>query len=216
MPLERIPLHELLSAGAGELRSRVAGRIRAGAVFVHPTETIYGIGGIVEPAVEGRICIAKGRPRENPMIVTAGRRETLERLAVDFPPAAERLARRFWPGSLTLVLPVRNAAQGLAVRVSGHPFARFVEKAVGRPIYSTSANPSGEAYVNDPERIARIFDRTADFMVDAGTLPESKPSTVVRIDENGVWTMVREGTLSRELIASVVGEAAGGAGMIPG
>ena len=202
MPLERIPLHGLLSAGAERLRSRIAGHIRAGAVFVYPTETIYGIGGIAEPAVEERIRMAKGRHSENPMIVIAGRRETLGSLAVDFPPAAERLARHFWPGNLTLVLPGRNSARGLAVRVSDHPFVRFVEESVGRPIYSTSANLSGESYVNDPERIARIFARTADFMIDAGALPESKPSTVVRIGQDGTYAVVREGVVSKEDIES--------------
>ncbi len=194
---ERILLQTLLDSprGSEKLKSISAG-IKKGALLIHPTETIYGIGGACNvPAVKERIFSAKQRPPDQPIILIASERKFFAKLPLVFPPFAERLAQAFWPGLLTLVLPSPEAAEGVAIRVSGHPFITMLFQHIEAPLFSTSANLSGESYVNDPDRIFSIFSEKVDFMIDAGPLPPSLPSTVVKIGNDNTVIVVREGAI---------------------
>lgn len=203
---ERILLRTLLAPGlsvASKLRD-IAAMIDHGAVFICPTETIYGIGGSIEvPDVREKIYLAKRRGHDTPLIVIAAERKSLEPLSLVFPPAAEALAKAFWPGKVTLILPSLFEPNGIAVRVSDHPFITALSRHCKVPLYSTSANISGIPYRNDPDLIFSQFTGTVDFMVDAGTLPESMPSTIVRVRENNKVTIIREGIVPGEKIMAV-------------
>jgi L-threonylcarbamoyladenylate synthase len=179
----------------------LANRVMKGAVFIYPTETIYGIGGRADSrAVEKHIRLIKERNKPSPFIAIAVDKQYLSSLGLQFPPKAELLAQKFWPGNLTLILPAYNAPDGIGVRVSNHPFISALFTTLNVPIFSTSANISDQPYANDPDAIFRMFDGKVDFMVDAGVLPESRPSTVVRVNGNDTVEILREGVVSKESV----------------
>ena len=143
---------EILSA-TPEGIARAAALLKAGALVAFPTETVYGLGA---DARDGRavaaIYAAKGRPAFNPLIVHVPDTGAAQRYVI-WSDTAERLARAFWPGPLTLVLPLREghglsslvtAGLGsLALRVPAHPAARALLQAFGGPVAAPSANRSG-------------------------------------------------------------------------
>jgi L-threonylcarbamoyladenylate synthase len=179
----------------------VAERAGNGEVFVYPTETIYGIGGRADSAaVEMRISAVKNRLKPSPFILLAADLESFSSYGITFPPEARMLARKFWPGNLTLVLPSKHHESGIGIRISGHPFVAALCREINMPVFSTSANISDKVYVNDPGEIFRTFDGKIDFFIDAGKLPGSMPSTVLKIGEDGSFEILREGTISRKQI----------------
>ena len=203
---ERIPLNILLETTNGRKKfEHIAHAVRQGAVFVYPTETIYGLGGVCDVGgVKERILSIKRRASGQPLILIAPDRSYFLKLPVIFPPTAERLALEFWPGMLTLVLPSLSDERGIGVRVSSHPFMTEFFRYIDQPLFSTSANLSGEPYVNDPEKIYSIFSGEVDFFIDAGLLPPSRPSTVVRIGTDGTVTVLREGAvLSKDVFKAL-------------
>ena len=203
---ERIPLHTLFEKPRNRKKlEHIADEVKQGAVFVYPTETIYGLGGAYNiPDVKKKILAAKQRASDQPMILIAPDRTFFSKLPIVFPPLAERLARVFWPGMLTMVLPSMNTEQGVAVRVSNHPFIKALFRYIDQPLFSTSANRGGEAYVNNPDLIYSLFFEAIDFFVDAGPLPPSPPSTVVKIGNNDMVTVLREGAVSLlEILAAL-------------
>ena len=207
---ERIYLNLLLkNSQSSHAFAKLVKRIEAGEVFVYPTETIYGIGGRADrETVRKRINKAKTRKHENQMILLAGNKKVFDCLGVTFPQAGQFLAKQFWPGPLTLILPCQNKKEPIAVRISDHPFIVKLYKKLSIPIFSTSANKSGKTYVNDPDEIFSIFKSKIDFMVDAGALPPSPPSTVVKIINDKKIEMVREGAIStKEIISAFVNKS---------
>jgi L-threonylcarbamoyladenylate synthase len=206
MRADRISLESLLQgSGKSEILLQTVQRIRDGAVFVYPTDTIYGIGGIVREDVEKKILAVKKRPPENPMILLAGSKGDLEFLDLSIPHDAEVLAKKFWPGNLTLVLKSNYLGCSTGVRISSHPFPALISPLLRQPVYSTSANISGEPYDPDPDTIFSTFSNTVDFMIDAGNLPASRPSTVVSFDRNGKVQIIREGVVSALDICNITG-----------
>jgi L-threonylcarbamoyladenylate synthase len=204
MPADRVESSSPPNRASAAVLDAIVERIRAGAVFVYPTETIYGIGGLWGfSGIDERIYRIKNRPSGNPFILVADCREHLDCLHVEFSEPAHRLAEAFWPGRLTLVLPAAGAPGGIAVRVSDHPFVQAVCSRLMLPLYSTSANISGQEYVGDPDAIFTIFRDSVDLMIDGGILPVSPPSTVVRVDPSGGVEVLREGAVS----AAEVGRA---------
>jgi L-threonylcarbamoyladenylate synthase len=204
--MDRITLEALLSGPkAGENLKRVTARIFSGEVFIYPTETIYGIGGLADREdVAQRIAKAKKRNSEKKMILLADDKKVFEKFDVEFPSAARALAEGFWPGFLTLVLPRKNSSETLGVRASNHPFIQAIFTVINVPIYSTSANTSDMEYKNDPEEIASAFSNSIDFMIDTGRLPPSAPSTVVSVSRENKVEILREGAISREKIESII------------
>jgi L-threonylcarbamoyladenylate synthase len=202
---ERIQLLELLNGPqVSDGFADLAKRIEAGEIFVYPTETIYGIGGRADSeSVKKRIIKAKVRKPENPMILLSSHKQFFDDFGIDFPKAGKLLAQHFWPGQLTLVLPFLNRKGTAGVRVSDHPFIMKLYEHLKVPIFSTSANISGHPYENDPDEIFNLFKSKVDFMVDAGVLPPSPPSTVVNVINDKKIEVVREGVIeAKELLAA--------------
>lgn len=194
----------------------VADHLRRGGVIVYPTETVYGFGCALRPEALARLADLKSRDEAKPFLLLAADPTSLEGLV--WGRAAERLARAFWPGPLTLALPARpgafpagvvSAYGTVAVRSSPHPAVRAILDALGEPITSTSANVPGGAPADTGEaawRTALEVGAGAELWVlDGGALPPSAPSTLV--DCSGERPrIVRAGALPPELIRGVVPE----------
>ncbi len=205
---DRIPLAALLSVSchASAIKS-CADRAANGEIFAYPTETIYGLGGRADRSdVERRIRDAKGRKKSSPFILVAPNTACLDYLGLQFTPNAAILAQTFWPGNLTMVLSARGVPEGVGVRITGHPFIATLCGMINVPLFSTSANRGDCPYVNDPDAIFAEFDGRIDFMVDAGVLPDSLPSTIVRVRADDGVEILREGSVSRERIRQALEE----------
>ena len=187
--------------------ARAAEVLRRGGLIIYPTETFYGLGALAAsaPAV-ARLAALKLRTEGQPLPLVAADPAMARAAASAFPPLAERLAARFWPGPLTLVLP---AAPGLppevagdgtvGVRVPGNALARELSRLAGGPITSTSANPSGG---RPPTRPADLDPRLAslvDAVLDGGEAPGGLPSTVVAVEPAGP-RLLRKGAVPWEAV----------------
>jgi L-threonylcarbamoyladenylate synthase len=199
MKAERIKLDIFLSRDKSE-KQHILKEIEKGAVFIYPTETIYGIGGLtVGDFVFKRVLAVKKRPPENPFILVSSKRECISSLKPQFSPSAELLASRFWPGPLTMVMNCEVSGRETALRITDHPFIVEVNNHFSLPLISTSANISGEPYNADPDHIYNVFSDSVDFMFDTGWLPPSKPSSVVKTVNDSV-EILRAGAISEEQI----------------
>jgi L-threonylcarbamoyladenylate synthase len=209
MKAERIAFDQLLSStGPAGQMCEISSRINSGEIIVYPTETIYGVGGIFgNSKVFDGIIKAKKRLPDNPMILIASERSFFDCLDVEFPERAERLAEKFWPGLLTIIVPSASDPRGIGIRVSDHPFISELFKFIDKPLYSTSANLSSEPYNPDPSAIYSVFCESTSFMIDAGWLPSSAPSTIVRVTSENVVSVIREGTIKKELISEYASRA---------
>lgn len=183
--------------------------LRDGGLLVHPTESVYGIGGIPR-ALDDEIARLKGRPADRPLLRLAGSRDVLRRAhpRLQWSRDAGALADAFWPGPLTLVLD-DGSGTGLGVRVEGHPLTRRVLRELGETMSSTSLNRSGEDPASTDEEVRRALDAMPPpdvpvFRLEAGTLPGPPPSTVLSL-RGGRPRLLREGAVSRERIADRLG-----------
>ncbi|MDZ4382141.1 MAG: L-threonylcarbamoyladenylate synthase [Parvibaculum sp.] len=199
-----------------ETIGRAGAAIREGRLVAFPTETVYGLGAdATDDQAVASIFEAKGRPRFNPLIVHVANLQEAEKHCV-FNAEAERLARRFWPGGLTLVLPRREdtalsllVSAGLdtvAVRVPAHETARALIEAAKRPLAAPSANPSGKV---SPTRAAHVMEGLGAapqlaFVLDGGACPLGLESTVIGFPQ-GIPTLLRPGAVARDEIEAVLG-----------
>ncbi|MFI5211193.1 MAG: L-threonylcarbamoyladenylate synthase [Gemmatimonadales bacterium] len=177
-------------------------------VIAYPTETVYGLGGRVTPAALASLRRVKGRAAGKAFVVLVAGRKMAEEWGIEFPGSAPRLADKWWPGPLTLVLPapsgrfpqeLRGPAGGVAIRQSPHAGARALVEALNEPLTSTSANRPGGVPAQDARAIGSTFAAAvaaADLLVlDGGTLPPSLPSTVVEFRGDEA-SLVREGAIA--------------------
>lgn len=192
----------------------VSSAVAAGRTAVFPTDTVYGIGttALVRAAAR-RLYDAKAREPMKPLPILVHSPEEARRWVV-WTPAAEALAARFWPGPLTLVLPPTREGRRLApaefatlgIRVPAHPVILALLEASGVPWASTSANLSGSPALKDGAAAVAAFERTVDFIVDAGTVGGRESSVV---DASGARARIlREGCLSREEVSDALGSRA--------
>lgn len=199
---------------------RVREHLAAGRLLAYPTETVYGLGSAPAEAPLESLSRFKGRPAKKPFLLLVSGREMAEHWGLVFPPAAAALAREFWPGPLTLVLPggegrlpdrLRGPEGGIAVRHTSHPLVARLVAGLGYPLTSTSANLPGQPPAPGAEAIAGLFaDAIAagDLLVlDGGPLGNVPPSTIV--DCTGAeGHLVREGAIPRRELRRRVGSLA--------
>ncbi len=193
--------------------ARAAAVLRGGGLVAFPTETVYGLGALaLDAAAVGRIFAAKGRPANNPVIVHIAETEQVSRIAAEWPEVAERLARRFWPGPLTLIVP-RNAnvpdvttAGGptVAVRVPAHPVALALLRAVGAPVAAPSANRSSELSPTLAEHVLRGLDGRIDLVLDGGPTTGGIESTVLDVSTSPP-RLLRPGLIGPAELEAMVG-----------
>lgn len=190
--------------------------LEAGGLVAFPTETVYGLGAdATNPAAVAGIFAAKGRPSFNPLIVHCVSLAEAERLA-RFDPLARKLAKAFWPGPLTLVLPkavgckVAELAMAgldtLAIRVPAHPIAAELLAAFGRPLAAPSANRSGRVSPTSAEHVEADLGAMVDVILDGGAAAVGLESTIIAVMEGRV-SLLRPGGITRQAIEAVLGRA---------
>jgi L-threonylcarbamoyladenylate synthase len=177
-------------------------RLGRGELVAYPTETVYGLGADAFSEVALDLLLAlKGRDAERGLSVLVPDANALARIAAPLPEAAARLAARFWPGPLTLVVPVTDARfarvatpYGVGFRCSPHPTAAALVRAFRHPVVSTSANKSGEPPAATAEEVERALGPDLPIL---GGEPASglAPSTVVAISADGARTLLRPGAI---------------------
>lgn len=194
--------------------ARAADLLRTSQLVALPTETVYGLAGDATSDIAcTRIYEAKGRPRFNPLIVHLPSREAAEAIAV-FSDIARDLAAAFWPGAVTLVLPLRAGHElsplvtaGLdtvAIRLPAHPAMRAVLDAVGRPLAAPSANPSGRISPTTADHVSTGLGGRIAAILDGGPCGVGLESTILAPSEAGT-RLLREGGIPREAIAALTG-----------
>lgn len=203
-----------IEAAGPEAVDRAAKILGRGGLVAFPTETVYGLGAnALDREAVARLYAAKGRPARNPLIVHAAAAPAAEGLA-EFDDRARPLADRFWPGALTLVLPLR-ASGGLApavtaglgtvaVRVPAHGVARDLLIRAGVPVAAPSANRSGGVSPTTASHVAADLGSAVDLILDAGPCPVGIESTVVALGGDEA-RLLRPGAVAAESVAAVLG-----------
>ncbi len=191
-----------------------ADMLRGGQIVAVPTETVYGLAADAGKAeAVARIYAAKGRPDFNPLIVHVPDKQAAERLAV-FGDVADRLADAFWPGPLTLVLPLQKAAPvakavtaglpTIAIRCPAHPVMQAVLRATSMNLAAPSANKSGGISPTRAEHVLESLGDAVPMILDAGPCAAGLESTIVAVREYG-WQILRPGPVTAEQLTEVAG-----------
>ncbi|KKW42319.1 MAG: YrdC/Sua5 family protein, required for threonylcarbamoyladenosine (T(6)A) formation in tRNA [Candidatus Magasanikbacteria bacterium GW2011_GWA2_56_11] len=187
--------------------SELVSALRRGETLVYPTETCYGLGcDATNGEAVGRVFAIKQRVENKPLLVVVPDIAMILDYVV-WTPALERLARKYWPGPLTVVtylqpevrLPAGVAGPDgtIAFRVTSHPVAAELSRGLGAPLVSTSANISGGANPYTTEAVLEIYRNAADqpdIIIEAGSLSEKSPSTIVRVEGESI-TVIRQGEI---------------------
>ncbi|HWH51783.1 MAG TPA: L-threonylcarbamoyladenylate synthase, partial [Gemmatimonadaceae bacterium] len=190
--------------------------LRSGGLVAFPTETVYGLGAnALDAAAVERIYAAKGRPQYNPLIVHVAAAEQVLDVARDFDERARRLAARFWPGPLTIVLPKRSeipdsvtaGLPSVAVRVPSHGVAQALLRAAGVPVAAPSANRSTQLSPTTAAHVAKSLGDMVDLILDGGPTTVGIESTVVDLTGDRA-TLLRPGIISVPELEAVIGPVA--------
>lgn len=177
------------AAPAPAVLGEAAAVLRAGGLVAFPTETFYGLGAAaLDPGAVGRVFALKGRPADRPLLVLVDSVTMAERLAA-VGEVARALMARHWPGPLTLVLPacpgvpaaVTAGSGTVGVRLSSHPVATGLVRALGAPVTAPSANPTGASPPTTAAAVLAYFPEGLDLVLDAGPTPGGPPSTVLDV-----------------------------------
>jgi len=206
---------------APEAVARAAKLLRDGGLVAFPTETVYGLGAdATDDRAVAAVFEAKGRPRFNPLIVHLPDLAEAETVAA-FDDRARDIARRFWPGPLTLVLPRHRecavsllASAGLntvAVRVPAHPVAQALLRAAARPVAAPSANRSGRISPTTPAHVAAELGGRVALILDGGPSAVGLESTVLDLS-GAAPVLLRPGGVSAETLSAVLGPVCASAG----
>ena len=189
--------------------------LRNGGVVGIPTDTVYGVAAnaLDEKAVD-KVFDLKGREDTSPIPVLIGQVEDLYRYGREIPDQAIELARAFWPGQMTIVVPkadiipsvVSGGLDTVGLRIADHPVPRELVSALGAPITATSANISGTDSLSSAKSVLEQLGHSLDMVFDGGELPPSRPSTVVDASVSPP-RILREGAVPRAAIEQVTGSA---------
>ena len=215
METERPPFETLVQPFGTQAIAAAAALIAKGQCVAVPTETVYGL---AADATDGKavagIYAAKGRPSFNPLIVHVPDLAAAERIAV-FNDEARALAARFWPGPLTLVLPLRPESgiaslataglQTIALRVPAHPAMQALLAACQRPLAAPSANASGSISPTSATHVLKSLGGRIPMIIDAGSTSLGLESTIVAVAEDGALRLLRPGPVDLGLELSDTG-----------
>ncbi|WP_127114061.1 L-threonylcarbamoyladenylate synthase [Shimia sediminis] len=193
--------------------TRAAALLGEGQLVAFPTETVYGLGGDARNDMAvARIFEAKGRPRFNPLIVHVPSAK-VARTYVDWTDEADRLASAFWPGPMTLVLPLKPDSDlsplvtadlpTLAIRVPEHPVAKSLLEAFGGPVAAPSANPSGKISPTSAAHVSAGLSGRIAGILDGGTCGVGLESTILGLVDGP--TLLRPGGLPQEAVEAALG-----------
>ncbi len=203
---------EMLSATPENI-ARAAQVIHNGGLVAFPTETVYGLGAdALNVQAVARIFAAKERPAADPLIVHLSGMEQIGSVARTIPPIAEKLAKTFWPGPLTLILPkqpavpdaVTSGLDTVAVRVPDHPVALELIRVANRPIAAPSANRFGHTSPTTAYHVWDDLRGRVDIILDGGETSVGVESTVLDISTSPP-RILRPGGITREMLEAVIG-----------
>lgn len=193
--------------------SEIVEALKQGKVIVYPTETCYGLGCDATNAEAIKKLFAIKQRQENKSVLVLVSGTGMIKQYVEWSPTLEELARKYWPGPLTVVAKTKsNGAQlpsgvvgvdnTIAFRITDHHFAYDLVKALGRPLVSTSANISAHESPYDMESVMTMFGKAElqpDIVIDSGSLPHHSPSTIVRVVDEKI-EVLRQGELVVEIL----------------
>jgi L-threonylcarbamoyladenylate synthase len=203
---------ETITAGSPDAIQQALEVLQAGGLVAFPTDTVYGVGALAfdGKAVES-IYTAKDRAIEKAIPILIGDAEDISKVASEVPPMAKKLAERFWPGPLTLIVPKHlslpdsvSATNTVGVRVPDHIVARSVLRAAG-PMAVTSANLSGQPSPSTAQEVFAQLNGRIALILDGGKTPGGMPSTLVDCTRSKP-IVVREGPISFDEILSAAGK----------
>ena len=195
--------------------SRAAQLLGEGALVALPTETVYGLAARADSSqAVAAIYAAKGRPDFNPLIVHVPDLAVAEKIAkVESP--ARKLAERFWPGALTMVLPLRPDARiapavtaglpTIALHCPAHPVMRAVLEKSGLPLAAPSANRSGGVSPTRADHVATSLNGKIELVLDGGACEAGIESTIVALRADGSWQILRPGPITEDQISAILG-----------
>jgi L-threonylcarbamoyladenylate synthase len=200
----------VLAASASDTIARALEILRAGGLVAFPTDTVYGLGcRVFDGQGVQSIYNAKDRPVEKAIPVLLGDPEDLEKVAINIPISARRLAARFWPGPLTILVPKKSelpeavsATKTVGVRMPDHSVARSLLRAAG-PMAVTSANMSGQVSSSTAEDVLAQLNGRIPLIIDGGKTPGGMPSTVVDCNGEKI-SVLREGPITEVQLISAV------------
>src|SRR5882724_3999780 len=204
------PMHPVPNAAEIEAAARL---LRAGRLVAFPTETVYGLGAnALDPEAVARIYAVKGRPPTSPLIVHVSSVDMAQSLVTRWPDVAGQLARRFWPGPLTLVLDKQPTipsivTAGLAtvgLRMPAHPMALALIKAAGVPLAAPSANRFTQLSPTTADHVRRGLGSEVDLILDGGPCEVGIESAVLSL-AGSQPVLLRPGGISRAEIEAIIG-----------
>ncbi|QFT76356.1 L-threonylcarbamoyladenylate synthase [Erythrobacter sp. THAF29] len=209
---------EVLQADAEGI-ARAARILAAGGLVAVPTETVYGLAARADSAeAVAKIYAAKGRPDFNPLIVHVRDLAQAEKIG-EFDARARDLVERFWPGPLTLVLPLREDAKvagavtaglpTIALRQPAHKVMRAVLEETGSPLAAPSANRSEEISPTRPEHVIASLGKACPVVLDGGASQKGLESTIVALRPDAAWSLLRPGPVSHETLERILGAETG-------
>lgn len=205
---------QLLHANEPKAIETAAQILKEGGLVGMPTETVYGLAAnALDGKAVAKIFAAKGRPMDNPLIVHISEFDQINRLVQSVPEAARRLAARFWPGPLTIILPkselipdeVSAGLPTVAVRFPSHPVARALIQAAGLPLAAPSANLSGHPSPTTAEHVMNDLSGKIEAVLDGGACGVGVESTVVTLAADPP-RLLRPGGITLEQLRAVLGE----------
>ena len=200
-------IDEMIMEEAGAL-------LKEGALVAFPTETVYGLGAnALDSEAAAKIYAAKGRPSDNPLIVHIADMDALSLIVAEIPEAAKKLAAKFWPGPLTMVMKksevvpygTTGGLDTVAVRMPAHPIALEMIRHGGGYIAAPSANTSGRPSPTLASHVADDMDGIVPLILDGGAVGIGIESTIVDLTDE-IPTILRPGFITKEMLQKVVGE----------
>ena len=200
-------IDEMIMEEAGAL-------LKEGALVAFPTETVYGLGAnALDSEAAAKIYAAKGRPSDNPLIVHIADMAALPLITAEIPEAAKKLAAKFWPGPLTMVMKksevvpygTTGGLDTVAVRMPAHPIALEMIRHGGGYIAAPSANTSGRPSPTLASHVADDMDGIVPLILDGGAVGIGIESTIVDLTDE-IPTILRPGFITKEMLQKVVGE----------
>ena len=197
-----------------ENMEKAAERIRQGSLVAVPTETVYGLAGngLDEKAV-AEIYEVKGRPAVKPLSLMVPDESAMERYCEEVPEQAHALAKRFWPGPLTIVMKAKNfipslvlaGGETVGLRCPDHPKTLELLRLCDLPLAAPSANPSGAESPKTAQQVLNYFDGKIGAVIDGGPCGIGRESTLIDLSRRP-FRILREGALSTETIRAALAE----------
>lgn len=204
----------ILQGNSSQDLHKAAALLRAGEAVAFPTDTVYGLGANAKEDVAiQKIYTAKGRPSDKPLILLIHDKRQLLQFTENISDTAQKLMDAFWPGSLTLIFPLRDNTVSTAVtrgkttvgvRMPNHPIALELLTLADVPIAAPSANLSGKPSPVTAEQVAADLDGRIAAIVSGGTCSIGMASTIVDVSSD-LPIILRQGAISREQLEAVLG-----------